>query len=108
MVMKTLEGTAKGTGKILTNCIKSSLFGKIGYLFMRKNLKQYKKMLSADDVGGAMLCGVNVPLVKAHGSSDGYAFYNGIRRVRELIESNLIQTVVSLLPDKEEENNDAE
>jgi glycerol-3-phosphate acyltransferase PlsX len=104
MVMKTIEGTAKGTGMILTNCIKSSLMGKIGYLFMRKNLKQYKKMLSADDVGGAMLCGVNVPLVKAHGSSDAFAFFCGIRRVRELIESNLIQTVVSLLPKKDEGN----
>ena len=104
MVMKTIEGTAKGTGMILTNCIKSTLMGKIGYLFMRKNLKQYKKMLSADDVGGAMLCGVNVPLVKAHGSSDAFAFFCGIRRVRELIESNLIQTVVSLLPKKDEGN----
>lgn len=104
MVMKTLEGTAKGTGMILTNCIKSSLFGKIGYLFMRENLKKYKQTLSADDVGGAMLCGVNVPLVKAHGSSDGYAFYHGIRRVRELIESDLTATVVSMLPKKEEEN----
>ena len=104
MVMKTLEGTAKGTGMILKNCIKSTLFGKIGYLFMRKNLNQYKKTLSADDVGGAMLCGVNVPLVKAHGSSDSFAFFNGIRRVRELIQSNLIQTVVSMLPAKEENN----
>ena len=104
MVMKTIEGTAKGTGMMLKKCIKSSFFGIIGSLFMKNSLKKYKSMVSADDVGGAMLCGVNVPLVKAHGSSDAFAFYNGIRRVRELIESNLIQTVVSLLPKKEEEN----
>jgi glycerol-3-phosphate acyltransferase PlsX len=104
MVMKTMEGTAKGSGIILANCIKSTFLGKIGYLLMRKNLKQYKSILSADDVGGAMLCGVNVPLVKAHGSSDAFAFFCGIRRVRELIESNLIQTVVSLLPKKDDEN----
>ena len=104
MVMKAVEGTAKGSGIILKNCIKSSLFGKIGYLFMRKNLKKYKSVLSADDVGGAMLCGVNVPVVKAHGSSDSWAFYNGIRRVRELIASNLVPTVISLLPNKEENN----
>ena len=71
---------------------------------MRKNLNKYKKVLSADDVGGAMLCGVNVPVVKAHGSSDAYAFYCGIKRVRELIESNLVEKVVSLLPQKEEVN----
>ena len=104
MVLKTLEGTAKGSGIILKDCIKSTLFGKIGYLFMRKNLNKYKAVLSADDVGGAMLCGVNVPVVKAHGSSDANAFYHGIRRVRELIESNLVEKVVSLLPQKEENN----
>lgn len=104
MVIKTLEGTAKGSGIILKDCIKSSLFGKIGYLFMRKNLNKYKSILSSDDVGGAMLCGVNVPVVKAHGSSDAHAFYCGIKRVRELIESNLVEKVVSLLPEKEEVN----
>ena len=104
MVLKTMEGSLKGSGIILKDCIKSSLLGKIGYLFMRKNLNKYKKVLSADDVGGAMLCGVNVPVVKAHGSSDEYAFYCGIKRVRELIESNLVEKVVSLLPQKEEVN----
>jgi glycerol-3-phosphate acyltransferase PlsX len=89
---------------ILKNCIKETFLGKIGYLFMRKNLNKYKATLSADDVGGAMLCGVNVPVVKAHGSSDSYAFYHGIRRVRELIESNLVQNVISALPTKEETN----
>lgn len=102
MVIKTLEGTAKGSGIILKDCIKSTLWGKIGYLFMRKNLNKYKSILSTDDVGGAMLCGVNVPVVKAHGSSDANAFYHGIRRVRELIESNLVEKVVSLLPQKDE------
>ena len=102
MVIKTLEGTAKGSGIILKDCIKSTFWGKIGYLFMRKNLNKYKSILSSDDVGGAMLCGVNVPVVKAHGSSDANAFYHGIRRVRELIESNLVEKVVSLLPQKDE------
>ena len=102
MVIKTLEGTAKGSGIILKDCIKSSFFGKIGYLFMRKNLNKYKAILSSNDAGGAMLCGVNVPVVKSHGSSDGYEFYHAIRRVRELIQSNLIEHVVSMLPVKEE------
>ena len=105
MVMKAVEGTAKGSGIILKKCIKSSVLGMIGAFFMRKSLKKYKSALSADDVGGAMLCGVNVPVVKAHGSSDAYAFYCGIKRIRELIESNLIENVIASLPNKEEDSN---
>lgn len=104
MVIKTLEGTAKGSGIILKNCIKETIRGKIGYLFMRNNLNAYKKVLSADDVGGAMLCGVNVPVVKSHGSSDANAIYYAIKRARELVQSDLINKVIAKLPKKGEEN----
>ena len=104
MVIKTLEGTAKGSGEILKNCIKESFWGKIGYIFMRKSLKKYKQILACDDVGGAMLCGVNVPVVKSHGLSDPNAFYHAIRRVRELIDSKLVENVVAMLPEKEAKN----
>ena len=103
MILKTLEGTAKGSGIILKQEIMKSFWSKLGYvLFMRKAFKNYKKFLSGDDVGGAMICGINVPVVKAHGSSDAEGFYHGIRRIRGLIESNLISKVISLLPKKEE------
>lgn len=104
MVIKTLEGTAKGSGIILKNCIKETIRGKIGYLFMRNNLNAYKKVLSADDVGGAMLCGVNVPVVKSHGSSDANAIYYAIKRARELVQSDFINKVIAKLPKKGEEN----
>lgn len=107
MVIKTLEGTASGSGIILKNCIKKTLFGKIGYLFMRKNLKEYKSILSSDDVGGAMLCGVNVPVVKAHGSSDANAIFHAIRRARELVLSDFIHKVIAKLPKKEAVTNES-
>ena len=104
MVLKTLEGTAKGTGQILKQEIKRTFFGKIGALFMRKNLKAYKKRLSGEDVGGAMLCGVSVPVVKSHGSSTPDEFFYSIKRARGLILSDLVNRVISNLPQEEESN----
>lgn len=104
MVLKTLEGTAKGTGLILAQEIKKTFFGKIGYLFMKKNLKNYKKRLSADEVGGAMICGIQKPVVKAHGSSDAYAFSNAIKQVRELVLADVVNKVASKLPKENVEN----
>lgn len=78
LVMKTVEGTAKAVGGLLKENIKSSLGGKIGYLFMRKNMKNFKNTLSGDEVGGALLFGVDGVIVKAHGSSSAIAVNRAI------------------------------
>ncbi len=102
MVMKTMEGVAKGTGEMLKEEIKASLGGKLGYLFMKKNLNNYKKRLDASEIGGAMIFGINVPVIKAHGNSDAYAFYNAIRQARTLVANDVVNKVVSCLPVREE------
>lgn len=101
MVMKTMEGTGKVMGQMLKQEIKSSLGGIIGYLFMRRALKRFAKRMDASEVGGAMIVGVPTPIVKAHGSSDPYAFKNAIRQARTMVETDLINKVVSKLPKKE-------
>ena len=101
--MKSLEGTAKGMARMLKQEIKSSIGGKIGYLFMRKNLKRFAKRMDSSEVGGAMVIGIKKPVVKAHGNSKSYAFFNAIRQVKLLIESNINQKVIDLLPKVEEE-----
>lgn len=104
MVMKTVEGTAKTMGDMLKQEIKSSLGGIIGYLFMHKALKRFKKRLDSSEVGGAMIVGVPVPVVKSHGSSNAYAFKNAIGQARMMVETDLINKVIAKLPKKDEEN----
>lgn len=93
IVIKSIEGTAKVMGQILTEEIKSSLGGKIGYLFMRKNLKRFKKRMDTSEVGGAMVLGVGVPVVKCHGSSKTYDFYCAIRQARVMVLNNVVEKV---------------
>lgn len=99
VLMKTLEGTAKVTGEMLKEEIKRNFLGKIGYLLMRKNLKKYKSRLDSSEVGGAMIVGLPVPVVKAHGSSNDYAFKNAIRQVRNLINGHIIEQITENLGD---------
>ncbi len=101
--MKAIEGTAKNMGKMLSREIKSSIGGKIGYLFMRKNLSRFKKSMSNKEVGGAILFGLTKMVVKAHGNSDPEAYYNAIRLAKEMVEADVINKVVAALP-KENEN----
>ena len=100
--MKSVEGTAKGMAKLLKQEIKSSLGGKIGYLFMRKNLKRFAKRMDTKEVGGAMIFGIGKPVIKAHGNSDGYAFSSAIKQAINMIEKDIINKVVSALPSNQE------
>lgn len=100
--MKAIEGTAKGMAKLLKQEIKSSLGGKIGYLFMRKNLKRFAKRMDTKEVGGAMIFGIGKPVIKAHGNSDGYAFSSAIKQAINMIEKDIINKVVSALPSNQE------
>jgi glycerol-3-phosphate acyltransferase PlsX len=107
IALKTLEGTAKTMGRMLKQEIKASLGGIIGYLFMGKNIKRFAKRMDASEVGGAMILGVGCPVVKAHGSSNAYAFFNAIRQARTMVDANIIDKVVSNLPEQGTTTNEA-
>lgn len=100
ILMKSMEGTALGLGKILKREIKSSLRNKIGYLFMKPAMKEFKKAMDASEIGGALVVGLNHPLIKAHGSSDEIAFYNAIRQARSIVERKVLPTVEEILTKK--------
>lgn len=101
IVMKTVEGTAKSTGKILKREIKRSIFSAIiAKLFLRKAFTNFKKSLSSDEVGGALIAGLEKIVIKAHGSSNAYAFHNAIRQAKTMVEKDVIGKVKSVLGEK--------
>ena len=105
VAMKAFEGTAKGMGALLKKEIKSSLGGKIGYLFMRKNLKRFKDHFNPEKVGGANLFGINGTVVKAHGASSAYAFKQAIGLCRSGIQGDIVGKMKAILEkDSESEN----
>jgi len=93
IVMKTMEGVAKGMGEMLKRSLKATFFGKIGALLAKKNLKNFKKSLSAEEIGGAMIFGLYAPVIKAQGASKAYGFYNGIRQAADVVRSEVYPKV---------------
>ncbi len=106
LVMKTIEGTAKALGLALKEEIGRTFFGKIGYLFMRNNLKAFKKRMSPDDVGGAVIFGVDGIIVKAHGSSNAYAFSRAIHQARLAVLGNVVAIMKEKLVVEDEQESD--
>lgn len=102
LVMKSFEGAAKSMGEVLKEEIKKTLGGKIGYLFMHKNINNFKKRMSADEVGGSLIFGVDGIIVKAHGSSQAYAFSKAIELARKAVLGNVIESVKKHLTEENE------
>ena len=103
ILLKASEGTAKVMGRILKQEIKSSFGGKLGYLFMKKNLKRFAKRMDSSEVGGAMILGVGSPCIKAHGSSDPHAIAMAIKQAEMMVKTDIIkkaQTKISELKNK--------
>lgn len=93
ILLKSIEGTAKMMGSLLKGAFTKNIFTKIGYLMSKSGIKEMMKMMDSKELGGAMLLGVNKVAVKAHGNSNGYAFYNALKVAYKMISSGLVEAI---------------
>ena len=63
---------------------------KLGAFLLKDRLKSLKQTLDFSDVGGAVLFGLQAPVVKTHGSSDAKAVYSTIRQIRTMLETDVV------------------
>lgn len=80
--------------------------GKIGALFALGKIKKFRRQMDYKETGGSALLGVRRPVIKAHGSSDGLAFFNAVRQAEKCVKadvSGVIENYVAKLeiPGKE-------
>ena len=67
-----------------------NIFSKLSAVMVKSGLKEFKKKMDYTEYGGAPILGAAKPVIKAHGSSDGKAFYNAIKQAIKFAESGLI------------------
>lgn len=90
IALKLIEGTASTLFKMIKNVLYKSLPNKLSVLVLKKDLYSLKSMMDSSEVGGALLLGVNKPVIKAHGSSDAKAIKNAIRQAKSFAENDVI------------------
>ena len=91
--LKATEGTAAMMNDMIKVAFKRSLLTKIGYLFANKGFKEMKTKMDYRRFGGAILLGINGVIVKAHGNSNTYAFYNAIRVADSMVKHDIINKI---------------
>ena len=97
IVMKTIEGTAKGLGKMLKQELSRGILGKLGLLLSYGNLKRFKHRMSAEEIGGAMIYGLRGVVVKAQGASKANGFYNAIRQAATIVRNDVLEKVTATI-----------
>ncbi len=93
VLLKGIEGTALFMGSQMKKMFSSTLAGKIGYLFCRNGVKEFKKLMDYREVGGTILLGVSKPVIKAHGSSDALAISSAVRQAKQAVESQIVEDI---------------
>lgn len=90
IMLKTMEGMGSFFNSVLKKMFLRSLKTKIGALVVKKDLAGMKKKFDYSEYGGAPLLGISRPVVKAHGSSNGNAFYNAVRQAKLMVENDMV------------------
>ena len=89
MILKATEGTAKCIMKILKDCYTKNLKTKLAALMLHKEHKEIKQKLNYKNYGGAILLGMEKPIIKAHGNSNEETIKNAILRTVLCIKNNI-------------------
>ena len=91
--LKTMEGAGRFLGREVKKMFMKNIKTKIAALLVKNELKAFKKLMDAGEVGGTALMGISKPVIKAHGSSDAYAIKNAIRQAIEYTKSGIIEDI---------------
>jgi glycerol-3-phosphate acyltransferase PlsX len=93
IILKVTEGVAIFLFKELKDIFYADTKSKLGALLLKPGLKELKSKTDYAEYGGAPLLGTKRPIIKAHGSSNAYAFKNAINQAIKFIEKDVIQTI---------------
>ena len=93
VALKTAEGTANFIIKEFKESMTSNILGKISSLINIRNLNKVKKKLDPRLYNGAILIGLNSPVIKSHGSTDHIGFSHSLNVCIKIVKNNLIQKI---------------
>lgn len=93
IALKLYEGTAKSLTNMLKKSLMSKFTYKLGALLSKGAFKDLKKTLDYREVGGVPFLGLKGLVIKAHGSSDAYAYENAIKQAIKFVENDIVNKI---------------
>lgn len=101
VALKMYEGVATTLFSIIKNAFRATLRTKIAGALALPAMRGLKARFDYTEIGGAMLIGLRVPVIKAHGSSNAKAIKNAIRQARDAVAGDLVGNLAKALEQTE-------
>lgn len=93
ILIKSSEGAAKTIMSMLKTNVEASASAKIGYLFMKKALRNLKRQMDFNNYGGGPFLGIKKCVIKAHGASTSAAIFNATKQILRIHKCNVIGVI---------------
>ena len=93
VALKTAEGTANFISTELKKALSSGIIAKLSSILNISNLKKFKKRFDPRLYNGAILLGLERPVIKSHGSTDYIGFANSIDVCVKTVDGKLIEKI---------------
>jgi glycerol-3-phosphate acyltransferase PlsX len=93
VALKTIEGSARAIIGALRATIMLTPMTKVGGLLLQKDLQVLRDALNPEEFGGALLVGMNAPVVIAHGNSRARGIAQAVRMGRRGAVSDLLPSI---------------
>lgn len=93
VMLKTIEGAGKLMGGMLKGMLLKNAGTKVAALLLKGGLREFRKTLDPNEVGGTALLGISKPVIKAHGSSNDVAFCNAVRQAVDVARSGIAEDI---------------
>ena len=93
VALKTAEGTANFITSELKKSFSESILGKLSAIINFQNIKKFRNKLDPRLYNGAILLGLDKPVIKSHGSTDAIGFCNSLMVCEKTIKGNLIKKI---------------
>ena len=102
VLIKSIEGTAMFMGSALKKMFKKNILTMLGAVLCSGGVKDIKKLLDPDEIGGTQFVGIKKPVIKAHGSSGRRAFRNAVRQAMEVAKEDFVTELEQALAQTKE------
>ncbi len=93
VALKTAEGTANFISSELKKALSNGLIAKLSSILNIVNLKKFKNRLDPRLYNGAILLGLETPVIKSHGSTDHIGFANSLDVCVKTVRGQLIDKI---------------
>ena len=102
IAVKTTEGLGKALGILLKEELTSSVFRKIGtaILSVAGAIGSFKKRIDYSEYGGALLLGIEKPIVKCHGSGKEKDIKIVLKQAENFVKGDVVEGIKEAITEK--------